>query len=294
MQSTGAETAFPIPELPMTALTLIALAAAVIAAGWWLARSRRAGTRASAGPGAGGVPTPVLVAAGVPLLAVALVLGTGRGDSPTVAVGPPDSGRTSAWTATDAPSRSADADRTDRGRGSPPADPLAATAAALADTTAARRATAAGGPDIDTLLDRLAQRLARQPDDAAGWLMLAHSQASLERFPAAVKAYAEAARRMPGDAQVLADWADALAMTQGRSALGEPTRLLDRAVALDPRNLKARVMSGSAALERGDLEAARRHFEAARAEAPADSGIARAMDTQLAALQAPAGSPLGR
>lgn len=282
----------------MTALTLIVLTAALIAAGLWLARSRRAGV------GAGRTPPAVLMAAaGVPLLGVALVLGTGRGDSAAVSVGSPDSGRTTAGVATEAPSRSGDAGRADRsreaspattGHGAAAADPLAATAAALADTTAARRAAGAGGPDIDTLLDRLAQRLARQPDDAAGWLMLAHSQASLERYPAAVKAYAEAARRMPGDAQVLADWADALAMTQGRSALGEPTRLLDRAVALDPRNLKARVMAGSAAIERGDLEAARRHFEAARAEAPADSGIARAMDSQIAALQPPAGSRIGR
>lgn len=176
-------------------------------------------------------------------------------------------------------------------RASPPVDALAATAAALAQTTAERRKPAteggqAAGPDIEALLARLQQRLERQPDDADGWLMLANSNASLERHAAAVKAYARAAALRPQDAQIRADWADAAAMAQGGTARGEPTRLLDEALALDPKNVKARVMAGLAAQERSDLAGARRHFEAAIAAAPADSPVAKAMRERLAALPA--------
>jgi tetratricopeptide (TPR) repeat protein len=162
---------------------------------------------------------------------------------------------------------------------------LEATAAALAETTAARRAASSGGPDIEALLARLTRRLQEQPDDASGWLMLAHSTASLGRYPEAVKAYERAARLEPRNAQTLADWADALAMAQDRSARGEPTRLLEAALAIDPNHLKALVMSGSAALERGDREAALRHFEGARQAAPVGSELAQAMVQQVALLR---------
>jgi tetratricopeptide (TPR) repeat protein len=170
---------------------------------------------------------------------------------------------------------------------------LEATAAALAQAGAARNAGSQNGPDIEALLKRLQTRLQTQPDDLDGWMMLAHSLASMSRFGEAANAYAQAARLAPRDAQVLADWADALAMAQSRSAAGEPTRLLAAALALDPSNLKALVMSGSAALERGDPGSATKHFEAAHRLAPPDSSLAQSLQQQLAALRehAPAGKP---
>lgn len=167
-------------------------------------------------------------------------------------------------------------------------DALTATTEALGRLREERRATASpnGSPDIDALLTRLKDRLARQPEDADGWLMLAHSNASLERHADAAAAYARVAALRPTDAQVRADWADAVAMQQGGTARGEPARLLAEALRLDPRNVKAQVMSGMAALERADPNAARRHFEAASALAEPGSELARAMRARLAALPA--------
>jgi tetratricopeptide (TPR) repeat protein len=174
---------------------------------------------------------------------------------------------------------------------------LAATAAALAETSAARHGPsspgkpagapgAAMGADIEQLLERLTRRLQAQPDDLDGWLMLAHSSGSLGRHREAAAAYARASRLAPQDAQILADWADALAMSQGRSAKGEPTQLLAQALAIDPGLLKALVMSGSAALERGDREAALQHFQAAERRAVAGSPLAASMQQQIAQIQA--------
>jgi cytochrome c-type biogenesis protein CcmH len=62
----------------------------------------------------------------------------------------------------------------------------------------------------------------------------------------------------PNDAQALADHADVLAMRAGRVLDGEPMKLIERALKLDPDNLKALALAGAAAFDRGDgAEAAR-------------------------------------
>lgn len=82
-------------------------------------------------------------------------------------------------------------------------DPQARLAPALAHAVT---------PDqIGTLAERLEERLGQTPDDGAGWAMLARSYATLGRFEPAARAYAQAAKRMPNDAGLLADYADALA-----------------------------------------------------------------------------------
>ena len=70
------------------------------------------------------------------------------------------------------------------------------------------------------------------------------------RYPEAVSAFARAAERSPRDAQLLADFADVLAATRGRNLEGEPAMLVERALELDPRNLKALALSGTIAFER--------------------------------------------
>jgi cytochrome c-type biogenesis protein CcmH len=72
------------------------------------------------------------------------------------------------------------------------------------------------------------------------------------RFPQAAEAYAKAAERSPRDPQLLADFADALAMARGQTLQGEPEKLVLRALAIDPNNLKALALAGTAAYERKD------------------------------------------
>ena len=54
-------------------------------------------------------------------------------------------------------------------------------------------------------------------------------------------------------------------MAQGGSATGEPTRLVERALALDPHNAKALTLAANAAVERGDRGAAVAYLERAQA-----------------------------
>jgi cytochrome c-type biogenesis protein CcmH len=65
---------------------------------------------------------------------------------------------------------------------------------------------------------------------------------------------------MPGNATLLADRADILAMAQGRKFTGEPDRLIQAALQADPRHLKALALAGTSAFDRGDYATAALHW----------------------------------
>lgn len=114
---------------------------------------------------------------------------------------------------------------------------------------------------IEALVQKLAERMEKNPEDGEGWKMLGRSYSVLGRHEAAAEAYSKAAIRLPNDAQLLADYADALAMTQGRTLEGEPEKLILRALEADPTNLKALALAGTAAYERKDFTKAARYWE---------------------------------
>ena len=109
---------------------------------------------------------------------------------------------------------------------------------------------------IATMAERLAARLKEQPDDAEGWLMLGRSYMVLDQPEQAVTAYERVAKLRPDDAAALTDYADALAMKNGRDLAGEPLKLIERALKIEPGNLKALMLAGTAAFNRQDYATA--------------------------------------
>ena len=138
---------------------------------------------------------------------------------------------------------------------------------------------------LESMISRLAARLRENPDDVDGWKLLGRSYGALGRFPEAADAYAKAAVRAPRDAQLLADFADVLAMARGQSLQGEPEKLVLRALELDPQNLKALALAGSAAFERKDFAAAVRYWERILPLVAADSEDARSIRASIAEAQ---------
>lgn len=142
---------------------------------------------------------------------------------------------------------------------------------------------------IEAMVEGLAARLRENPDDAAGWKMLGRSYAVLGRFGEAVDAYAKAALRAPRDAQLLADFADALAMARGQSLQGEPEKLVLRALEIEPANLKALALAGTAAFERGEYARAAEFWERMLPHVPPDSEDARVVRDNVAEARSRAG-----
>lgn len=138
---------------------------------------------------------------------------------------------------------------------------------------------------ISQMVDKLAARLNERSGTAEDWLMLARSYQLLGRYGEAAAAYAKVAGMMPGDAGVLADYADVLAMAQNRRLQGEPERLIARALAADPNNLKALALAGSAAFERKDYDGAIAQWQKILSQVPPDSEFARSIGTGIAEAQ---------
>jgi cytochrome c-type biogenesis protein CcmH len=146
---------------------------------------------------------------------------------------------------------------------------------------AQREAKGVGRLQIEAMVQKLSDRLEKNPEDIEGWKMLGKSYAVLGRLPEAVTAYSKAVMRAPRDPQLLADLADALAVARGGNMKGEPEELVLRALQLDPKNLKALALAGSAAFERNDFRAAARYWERMLPLVPADTEDARTIQANI-------------
>jgi cytochrome c-type biogenesis protein CcmH len=136
--------------------------------------------------------------------------------------------------------------------------------------------------DVDALTQRLASRLQRQPDDVAGWTMLARAYVALGRYSDAAAAFDRACLLNPDNAQLLADYADALAMANRNDFRGQPLELIEKALRIQPDNLRALAMAGLAAFDRGDYAASIRYWERVVQIAPAGNDLARHVRARLA------------
>lgn len=170
--------------------------------------------------------------------------------------------------------------------GAPPAghDPAATAAAAL--------------PTVDVMADRLAARLRdKTPDDGPGWALLGRTYVELKRHPDAAAAFDRALKLVGDDPALLADYADALAMSSNRSLEGAPEALIKRALAADPAHPKALMLMATLAFNRSDFRSAIAVWEKLALSLPAGpdretivQNIAEART--MAAGAVPAGSPV--
>ncbi len=161
------------------------------------------------------------------------------------------------------------------------------TPAALNPAAVAARAAQDGSHELTTeqvqaMVEKLAARLRENPDDAEGWVMLARTYNALGQYDRAAEAFATLTRLLPADAQLLADYADTLAMARGRSLSGEPEAIIARALELDARNVKALALAGSAAFERSDYGKAIEYWQRIAAQVDPSSPTARSVAGSIA------------
>jgi cytochrome c-type biogenesis protein CcmH len=162
--------------------------------------------------------------------------------------------------------------------------------AAMNAAPVAAQGDPAADAQVIAMVDQLAAKLRANPEDGEGWALLGRSYRVLGRYDAAVMAYNEASKRLAPNAQLYVDWAEAIAQAQGRSLVGQPTELLERAMKLEPDNLKGLALLGAAAMERNDRPAAIATWTRLRSLLPPDSPQARQIDAALAQAGA---SPAG-
>lgn len=128
---------------------------------------------------------------------------------------------------------------------------------------------------IEGMVAKLAQRMEANPDDPKGWLMLGRSYKSMGRYEDAVKAYARAEKEIEKDPDLLASYAEAIAIANGKGLSGKPAQLVEKALKLDPQHGHSLFLAGAAAMERGDRKAGIAYWEALLPQVEPDSDIDR-------------------
>lgn len=112
-----------------------------------------------------------------------------------------------------------------------------------------------GNAEIERMVADMAARLEKEPENYRGWAMLARSYKFMNRYPEAVRAYARTGPMLDTSADLLVDYADALAAAQ-RGFTPEVLALIDKALKLDPSNLQGLWLRGTAFYEEGRYDKA--------------------------------------
>lgn len=115
--------------------------------------------------------------------------------------------------------------------------------------------------DIEAMVSKLAARMQANPDDLDGWLMLGRSYKMLGRYADAVDAYGRAESRIEQDPELLASYAETIAMASGNGLAGKPSALIDKALKLDPQHGHSLFLAGAAAMDAGKHKQAIVHWE---------------------------------
>ena len=135
---------------------------------------------------------------------------------------------------------------------------------------------------LEEMVGRLSKRLEQEPDNAQGWAILARSYYVMQRFPEAAAAYERLAKLAPGNADVLSDWADALAMAQNRNLAGRPAEIIAQALQADPNHLKTLALAGTLAFDRKDYKQAVELWERLLGKLPAESPMRQGIASSIA------------
>ena len=142
---------------------------------------------------------------------------------------------------------------------------------------------------LATMIDGLQVRLRANPDDVEGWMMLAKTAQAVGRYDESVRAFREIVRRVPPDAQLLADFADTLAMANGRTLEGEPQQLIEQAIKVDPTNIKALALGGTIAFQQKDYAKAAKLWRGVLDSVPPDAEFAQRMRDSIIEAESRAG-----
>jgi cytochrome c-type biogenesis protein CcmH len=153
------------------------------------------------------------------------------------------------------------------------------------------------GNDINILIARAENHLARNPDDGAGWELLAPIYYRSGRMEEAANAFTQAIRLLGASPDRLDGQAETLIATSGGVVTAEARRALEQSLKLKSDNPRARYYLALALEQEGRRPEARAAFEALAKEAPADAPWLPLINRHLAALGETgddgAASPLG-
>jgi len=146
------------------------------------------------------------------------------------------------------------------------------------------------------LVRELAQRMAEDPQDSRGWVLLGAAYVRQGRYDEAVAAYESAKTRKPGDAEILSALGEAEVLQNGGEITEEARANFEAALKIAPDDVRARYFIALAKAQAGDFDGAVAGWQALIASAPPDSPWKASVEAQIAQArksQEQAGEVLG-
>jgi cytochrome c-type biogenesis protein CcmH len=145
---------------------------------------------------------------------------------------------------------------------------------------------------IKQMVETLAAKLQANPDNPAGWAMLARSYKVMGRFDEANQAFVKAGDLVNTEPDLLVDYADLLAVRANNNMEGKPLELINKALSINAQHPMGLMMSGVAAYRRSDFKLAITQWQKLLPQLEPGSADAQQIESDIADAQAKAGLPV--
>ncbi|MEL6807502.1 MAG: c-type cytochrome biogenesis protein CcmI [Pseudomonadota bacterium] len=151
-------------------------------------------------------------------------------------------------------------------------------------------------PDYVALVTRLREAVETRPDDLQGFTLLSQSEARLGNYGAAhvAKERVIALKGADATAQDFSEYADLLILAAGGYVSPEAEQVLERTLAMDPRDGAARYYYGLMMAQTGRPDTALRLWDQLLREGPADAPWIAPIDAQMPDIAMRAGVDYAR
>jgi cytochrome c-type biogenesis protein CcmH len=141
--------------------------------------------------------------------------------------------------------------------------------------------------DMVALIAKVEDHLAKNPNDAQGWAVLAPVYKRMNRFEDAARAYGHVLRLTPPTAEIWADYAEMLVFANQGVVSAEASKAFAEALKLNAKNPKARYFAALALKQEGKTGDAVAAWKALLADSPADASWRNVVEQEIASVSAP-------
>ena len=143
---------------------------------------------------------------------------------------------------------------------------------------------------VEKMVAEFALKMEADPTNLKGWAMLGRSYRMLGRNEDAAKSFSRAGQLINEDPELLAEYADTLVALANGNFAGKPLQLINQALKLDPNNLLALWLSGTASFNNGDYKSAVQTWEKLAQQLPPGSEEASTIQASIAEARSKGGS----
>ena len=142
---------------------------------------------------------------------------------------------------------------------------------------------------VEKMVAEFALKMEADPTNLKGWAMLGRSYRMLGRNEDAAKSFSRAGQLINEDPELLAEYADTLVALANGNFAGKPLQLINQALKLDPNNLLALWLSGTASFNNDDYKSAVQTWEKLAQQLPPGSEEARTIESSIAEARSKGG-----